>query len=147
MNRADFVKKVGDDYARSGYTIVTNPVPPDLPASLVGLGIDLIARKGPATVAVQVKARDELYDLVNNPVAEQVEAIPGWSVDLVVLPADPNMEVPSDGVEAGEQYISRLVDEAEAGLNSGLLRSAFLLGWAAAEASMREAARRLGFAI
>jgi hypothetical protein len=145
MDRADFLKKVGDQYAQAGYAVVANPAPPDLPASLVGLGINLIARKGRETVAVQIKARDELYDLTQSPVAERVEAIPGWSLDTVVLPA--NGDESPEGAESDPEQIHALVAEAEVGLKSGAVRSAFLVAWAASEAAMREAARRGGLAI
>jgi uncharacterized protein YutE (UPF0331/DUF86 family) len=145
MSESAFVKSVVEDYAKSGYRVTTNPRPDQLPAALADVGADLIARGDKETIAVQIKRRDELYDLMETrSLAERVEQTPGWRLDVVVAPANGDGDVPLYGTELDARRIQELVDEAEAGLNAGALRSAFLVAWAATEASMRDVARRTG---
>lgn len=145
MTHSDFIQKVAEDYTRSGYRVTTRPGPDQLPPVLAGVGVDLIARDAKETVAVQVKRRAELYDLIDvRELAERVEATAGWRLHVVAAPGNGDGEVPEYGEELDSRRIQELVQEAESGLAAGSLRSAFLVAWAAAEASMREAARRTG---
>lgn len=145
MSESDFVRTVVEDYTKSGYHVTTHPKPDQFPAALADVGADLIARGATETVAVQIKRRNELYDLADvRQLAERVEATPGWRLHVVVMPANGDGEVPRYGSELDARRLQQLVDEAEAGLGAGAVRAAFLVAWAAAEASMREAARRAG---
>src|SRR5437867_1679242 len=139
MKKSDFMKKVIEEYTKTGYRVLAAPGPEQLPEGISNLHIDLIARNDKENVVVQVKQRDELVDLDDTrQLAERVEATPGWRFHLVAGPAaNGDGEVPEYGTELDSQRIQQLVDEAEAGLATGALRSAFLVAWAAAEASMR----------
>ena len=146
MTELDYIKKLASEYEQEGYLVTLRPAPTELPTDLVDRGVDLVARRGSETVAVQVKRRDELYDLADvGRLADQVRAASGWQLDVVVMPAEGD-ESPQ-GTESDPERIQALVAEAEVGLQSGAVRSAFLVAWAASEAAMRAAARRGGLVI
>jgi len=148
MTELEFTKKVAEDYERAGYSVVVQPDPGQLPAVFADVRVDLLARRGAETVAVEVKRRDELYDLADvSALAGRVENMPGWRLDVVVLPADETGDMPAQSTEPDPDQIQALVAEAEAGLRAGAVRSALLVAWAASEAAMREAARRGGLAV
>ncbi len=148
MDKRAFLEKIGEDYRREGYVVITQPDKDHLPQHLGDLGIDLLARRGQEVVAVQVKSRDQLYDLHDlQQSAERLNAEPGWRLDIVVFPPEGGVEIPRDGAEPGVGHIQSLAAEASRALGVGVLRAAFLLAWAAVEAAMREAARREGMAM
>jgi hypothetical protein len=134
------LEKVAHRYRQEGYDVTLRPSAADLPAFLANAEVDLIARKGNESVAVQVKRRDELYDI--GPLAETVNAQPGWSYDLVVYPRPSDEGIPADATEPGGSYIDSLLAEADRLLGAGGMRGAFLIAWSAAEAAMREVGRR-----
>ncbi len=148
MDQREFLEKIGEDYRKEGYLVLTHPDQDQLPQHLGDLRLDLLARRGEEVVAVQVKSRDQLYDLQDlQQLAERVEGEPGWRLDVVVFPPKGGVEVPRDGAEPGVGHIQSLAEEATRALGAGVLRAAFLLAWAAVEAAMRAAARREGLAI
>ena len=79
--------------------------------------MDLLARKGRQTVAVQVRRRDQLYDV--EPSAEAVQALPDWSYDLVVVPVNGHDEVPANGAGPSVADVESLLREAEQLLGQG----------------------------
>jgi hypothetical protein len=148
MEEREFLQKIRKDYEKEGYSVITHPDRDHLPQCLGELGIDLLARRGEEAVVVQVKSRTQLYDLDDlRRLAELVRQEPGWRFDLVVFPPEGGIEVPEDGAELGADQIHSLADEASRALDLGVVRASFLIGWAAIEAAMREAARREGIPI
>jgi hypothetical protein len=138
------LQQVADQYRQEGYTVKLRPSGTDLPDFLASFGPDLIAQRNGDRVVVQVRSKEDLRsDPALSHLAGVVNAQPGWRFDLVVL--DPRKwpdELPNEVTEPGAAGISALVAEAEHLLRVGALRAAFLVACAAAEASLREAARR-----
>jgi hypothetical protein len=103
--------------------------------------VDLIAIGDKEQVAVQIKRRNEPYELEDvRRLADRVEATPGWRLHVVAMPEKWEQDVPRDNTDLDERDLHQLVEEAESALNIGSLDSALLWAWAAVVASMRKAA-------
>jgi hypothetical protein len=140
MNQREALEKVAEQYRGEGYDVV-EPSAADLPSFLVGRGVDLIARRGDERVAIHVKSRGQLYDLWASEQAAGQAGADGWRFDLVVYPPATE-DVALNGAGGGVEYADTLIEEAERLLGLPSLRAAFLIAWSAAEAAMREVARR-----
>jgi len=139
MKDQDLLTRVAEQYRRDGYDVSQNS--DLLPAPLRDRGVDLIAWKDNDHVAIQVKNRDQLYDLVQS--TEDADLPPGWRFDLVVYPPKrDSVDVPQNGVPQPPGYALHLIQESEELLKSGSLRAALVLSWSAVEAALREAAQR-----
>jgi hypothetical protein len=134
MTREQAVEAAADKYRTDGYE-VTIP-PPEQVAS----GIDLVARRGGETVAVQVKLRTEWYHVPAEPRFPTLP--PDWRFDLVVLPANEPGDVAPPGPPPAEAFAESLLNEFDELLPRGAFRARALLAWAALEAALRVAARR-----
>lgn len=145
MTERELLEQAAERYRRNGYEVIVNPSGTDLPTFLANAELDLIARKGKDRVAVQVKKRDELHDI--GPIVERVNAEPGWSYDLVLSPRPSDDDPPADATEPGVDYIESLLAETDRLLGAEGVRGAFLIAWSAAEAAMRESARREGIQV
>src|SRR5262249_42623223 len=98
-------------------------------------------RKDGESIAIEVKRRDQLYQL-NPPEAARIQTLPGWSYDLAVYPPDGVDDIPLEDGEPSPQYVQSLLAEARRTLDLGEHGAAFLVAWSAIETSMRTAARR-----
>jgi hypothetical protein len=142
MNRNDFLLQLADQYRSEGYDVSTageGTLPPEL--SNLRDHVDLIARKNGRSVAIEVKRRDQLYQL-NPPEAARIQALPGWSYDLAVYPPDGIDDIPLEDGEPSPEYVESLLAEARRALDLDQNRAAFLVAWSAVETAMRTAARR-----
>jgi REase_AHJR-like len=79
--------KLAKEYRDQGYKVTLYPSAADLPPSLVGCALDLIAVKGKEAIAAEVRTKDSLTlngseDL--KCIAEQIQRTPGWRFELVV---------------------------------------------------------------
>ena len=148
MSESEFLKKVIDGYAKLGYRVVAAPSKDQLPPALLDGGVDLIAIGDKEQVAVQIKRRNEQYDLEDvRRLADRVEATPGWRLHVVAMPEKWELDVPRETTNLDERELQHLVEESESALNIGSLDSAFLWAWAVIVASMRMAARKGGFSV
>ena len=144
MNKYRVLQQVEDRYKSEGYRVTRAAGKGVLPAQIAHLhdDVDLIAQKDDKFIAIEVKRRDELYDLAP-PLEEAVKRhLPGWSYDLVVYPPDGIDGIPLEDGEPSPEYIESLLAEAEQLLGLDKPRAGFLVAWAAIESSMRTAARR-----
>jgi uncharacterized protein YutE (UPF0331/DUF86 family) len=142
MTRNEMLEQVADQYRSEGYrvTIAEGEVVPRELSHLSG-HVDLIAQKNGESVAVQVKRRDQLYE-INPPEIAGIQHLPGWSYDLVVYPPGGVDGIPLEDGEPNQEYVESLFAEAQELLDIGKLRAAFLVAWSAIESTMRTAARR-----
>jgi hypothetical protein len=143
MTEHEALEKAADQYRKEGYAVTVRPGRADLPSFLTDVGVDLLARKGTESVAVQVKRRDELYD-VKSLAGAAAPAPPGWRYDLVVVPVNGADDVPPELPRPDADHVKALLTESERLLDFGSPRAAFLIAWSAAEAVLREASRREG---
>jgi REase_AHJR-like len=144
MNREEAIAQVADKYRGEGYRVVKHPGAEEALSFINGHSVDLVAYKGDEKVVVQVKETTE--DLRNDPeaipLAELVNAQPGWRFDLVVLnPDGPSYKVSADAVEPPLETIEQTLASAEKMSSASELPLACVLSWAALEAAMRRAAR------
>ncbi len=141
MTRHEVMFKVADKYRSEGYSVKEAAGAGLVPKELDHLRdrIDLIAEKDGEHVVVEVKRRDELYEI--SPVAVD-QLVPGWSYNLVVYPPAGVDDIPLEDGEPGPDYVESLLTEAEELVDSGKPRAAFLVAWSAVETAMRTAAHR-----
>jgi REase_AHJR-like protein len=140
----DELEEVAEQYRKDGYQVLLRPSGTDLPAFLNQFEPDLIARNASESVVVEVKPKADLSkDHALAYLAAKVNAQPGWRFDLVVTNHEtwPD-EIPGDSTERSASEIRSLARTAEKLIVSGELEAASLIAWSAAEAAMREAARR-----
>jgi hypothetical protein len=145
MSESEFLEKTIEGYSKLGYHVVTAPTADQLPPALSTAGADLIATNHKEQVAVQIKRRNEGYDLEEvRRLADRVEATPGWRLHVVAMPATWEVDVPRDGTDLDPEKIQQFAEKAESELNLGALDSALLWAWAAVAASMLRAAHASG---
>jgi hypothetical protein len=144
MTKYDVLQQVEDRYKSEGYRVTRAAGKGVLPAPIAHLrdDVDLIAQKDDKFIAIEIKRRDQLYDLAP-PLEEAVKRhLPGWSYDLIVYPPDGVDGIPLEDGEPSPEYVESLLAESGQLLRLEKPRAAFLVGWAAIESSMRTAARR-----
>ncbi len=142
MNKNEILEKVAEQYRSEGYHVTIaagGAIPPEL--SHLSDHVDLIARRNGDSVAVEVKRRDQLYQL-NPPETAAIQHLPGWSYDLVVYPPRGVDEIPLEDGEPSSGYVESWLAESQQLLDLGRPRAAFLLAWSALESNMRTASRR-----
>jgi REase_AHJR-like len=143
MTRHQVLDRVAERYRSEGYEVTKAAATGALPIEIdhARNDVDLIAHKGDEWVVVQVKRRDQLYEI--NPLAVAIKQdLPEWRYDLVVYPPDGVDEVPLEDGEPDPDYIESLFKEAQDLLASGMLRASLLIVWSATESAMRTSARR-----
>ncbi len=148
MTRAS-LEKVAWTYRQDGYDVRVLPSPAELPEFLRNFAPDLIATMGDENVVVEVKERE---DLVHNSamlsLAAEVNAQPGWRLDLVVERNTAELDsVAAGAVEPNSCDILRLADSAERLVGDGELIAACLVGWSATEAALRFTAHLNGLSL
>lgn len=121
------------EYRRKGYDVVTDAAVGFVP----GARADLIATKQGDNRVIEVKTRSALRA---NPSTEMlacaVEAEPGWSFDLVLVPEPEILDAPSDAAPLDEVGIRQRLGEAALLLDASQDEAAFLLAWSACEAAI-----------
>jgi len=135
--------KIGDKYRSEGYSVREAGGTGLLPKEIDHLRdrIDLIAEKDGEHVVVEVKRRDQLYDI--SPLATALDRLlPGWTYELVVYPPAGVDEIPLEDGEPGADHVDSLLMEAQELVDSGKPRAAFLVAWSAVETATRTAALR-----
>jgi hypothetical protein len=144
LTKSQILERVAERYRSEGYEVTLAAAPGALPEEIdhARKDVALLAHKGREWVAIDVKRRDELYEI--NPLAIAIKNLPEWRYDLVVYPPDEIDAIPLGNGEDESHYVESLLKEAEEVLDSGKLRAAFVMAWSAAEATMRLAAVREG---
>jgi len=143
MKKHEVLESVAERYRDEGYQVVLAANKGVLPIEIDHLreSVDLIAERSDQWVAIEVKRRDQLYEI--NPLAETIKQnLPEWRYDLVVYPPDGVDGIPLEDGEPDPDYVAALLKEAHELLDSGKLRASFVMTWAAAESAMRTSARR-----
>jgi hypothetical protein len=103
--------------------------------------VDLIAHRGDEWVVIEVKRRDELYDI--NPLAIAIQGnLPDWRYDLVGYPPDGVDGIPLEAGEPTPEYVESPLKDAHELLGFNKTRASLLVGWSATESAMRAAAPR-----
>ena len=134
-------QKTAEEYREMGYEVEIAPVLDFFP----GVRPDLLARKGEDVRVVEVRTRSSL---AANPktieLAKAIQAMPGWSLDLVLVPEPERLDSPEGArtLEAGS--VAQRIKDAEKTLAAGMPEAAFLLAWSACEAALRNLVAGLG---
>ncbi len=129
------VWKIAQEYEQRGYRVVVGPSQDQVPEFLKSFQPDLIAIGPDESVVVEVKLGEEVRRSRHwAELARAVEQQPGWRFELVVR-SRPDTElkqtIPVQKIRSHLDLSKRLSSQGE-------LEGAFLLAWAALEASMRK---------
>ena len=140
MTDDEAIAQAADKYRKEGYEVVVRPPVETLPAELQTRKAGLVARRDGESVLVEIWSRDRVNDLPPTWMPK------GWHFDIVSLPKllPGDGPYPSPGLNPTTEYVTKLLTELDEYLPRGAARARFLLGWTAAEAAMRVAARREG---
>lgn len=126
--------QTADRYRQQGYE-VSMECPLDFMDDFTA---DLIARRHDETRVVEVKTRASIgADPRIAELAGIVEAKPGWSFDLVVVPEPERLEGPADALQFDASQVRHRIDLVTRLLDSGHAEAALLMAWSACEASLR----------
>jgi len=137
------MSKIADKYRTEGYSVREAAGTGLVPKEIEHLRnrIDLVAERDEEHVVVEVKRRDELYEI--SPLAAAVDQLPpGWSYELIVYPPAGVDDIPLEDGEPGPDHVESLLTEAHELVDAGKPRAAFLVAWSAVETAMRTAALR-----
>ena len=146
LTKSQILDRVAERYRSEGYEVtLAAPLACFQRRLITRKDVALLAHKSGEWVAIDVKRRDELYEI--NPLAIAIKSLPEWRYDLVVYPPDEIDAIPLGNGEDESHYVESLLKEAEELLDSGMLRAAFVMAWSAGEATMRLAAMREGVEI
>ncbi len=133
----DQVRKLAHEYQEKGYEVLLQPSRSKTPKFLGDFQPDLIALSDEDKVVVEVKTRKELAESPTiKRVAEAIEKMPGWRLELVLLPAKERKSA-AQYKPLPKSKIRALIQKANKEIASGSYETAFPLLWIAAEAAVR----------
>jgi len=139
------IRAVAARYKSRGYDVVVQPGPVLLPVPLKQFRPDLLAKNAKEKVVVEVRSKATLTDATPaKRMAQTIESMPGWRLELVVVNPELQSSVPARGEALSSKQIVARTDEAKTLASKGHLSAAFLMSWSAAEAVLRRIASRNG---
>ena len=139
------IRAVAARYQSRGYEVFVRPDPDLLPDAIRDIRPNLLARSASETVLIEVKSSASLRRGNRlRRIAQFVEKMPGWRLELVVVNPKTELSVPIDGAALSRQQILERLDEAKELAASGHLQAAFVMAWIAAEAALRRLAPEFG---
>lgn len=132
---ATTLKKIARQYSTEGYEVVVSPSPLQLPESLRGFSIDLLAKRGDETVVVQVKkSTSQKPDRQLQVLAEAVNKIPNYSFDFIAA-AQPAKAGRTEWLLSDE--LRKRINDAIQLMRMGFPEASTLLLWSATEGALR----------
>jgi hypothetical protein len=147
MNFEQELKKLAGVYEGTGYQVVIQPGPEQLPAFAKDFTVEILARRADGGVLVSVKKnRQEMEADKDMPrYAEITNEHPGWRYDFAILEGEEPGSREMCGAQdfSGEDVI-RTLGEAEEVARMGFTRAAVITAWSALEAAMRMRLRASG---
>jgi REase_AHJR-like len=134
------VQELAREYERRGFKVEIEPSRKSLPEFFGAYIPDLIAHRGNEHIVIEVKSRATLSSSKQlAAVAEKLKEHTGWRLELVVT--NPTISKEEDRPSLDSNSAKRRLAEAKELLSDGRLDAAILLGWSAAEATLRLKAR------
>lgn len=131
------IKEIAKDYESKGYIVTLEPNNSSLPDFLKGFNVDLLATSNDDNVVVEVKSSDSNmnYDQLEK-LANIVKGKNNWRFELVFT--NPKNQTYNDKLTViNAEDIHIRINEIQNLIKYNSVDSAFLLGWATLEASMR----------
>ncbi len=129
------VQDTAERLRAQGWQVTIEPSETELPAPLHGFRPDLLARREQEHLVVQVASRQRPASMRSVALAEQVNRLPGWRLDMVYVP-----ELPL--IEDQEQLLNRAARARD--LVTRDPEAALLLGWSALEGTLHRLAGSRG---
>jgi Holliday junction resolvase len=143
------LREVAERLQRTGYEVIVEPKPADLPFNLEGYQPDLLARKEHDQMIVEVKSRaDRLSVDQLRSTVEEVKRHPGWRFVLITaqdIPDDAAF-VPVDDSRTWDDAHERIKHARNLRLH-GEIEAAYLVLWIAFERMMRAQAKHANLPI
>lgn len=132
------IKEIAKDYKDKGYKVIIEPEHSVIPDFLRNFQPDLIATSESENVVVEVKSSDSKTNFKQlEELANIVNAQENWRFELVFTNPKTKTGLSNDLVLLDNEKISQRITELQNLLNTKNIDSAFLLGWATLEASIR----------
>jgi uncharacterized protein YutE (UPF0331/DUF86 family) len=136
---------VANEYKEQGYRVVIQPTREDLPEFLAAFKPDIIAYGNDENVVVEVKTRHMLAESDYLPaLADTINSIPGWRLDLVASNPPAALTVAQDVEELSRAEIQDLLATVHELSSMTQEEAATLLAWSATEAALRLVAKKKG---
>ncbi len=127
-------RETATEYRKRGYDVALE-APLDF---LPGFYADLVVRKDDEVKVIEIKSRSSLAaDPRIKELARAVEARPGWSFELLLVPEPEKLDAPEGARSFDRGNVLERVAEAERALASGMSEAALVLAWSACEAAAR----------
>ncbi|HVD01646.1 MAG TPA: hypothetical protein VNG93_10945 [Candidatus Dormibacteraeota bacterium] len=134
------IRRVADQFRKSGYQVVERPEIDALPDWLAGYSIDILASGHDESVVVEVKSRASMVgDPATQALAESVRHHPGWRFQLEVTNPVRRLDGFSNTTLLSRSRLERRLAEVRT-LAAEHSEAAFLLAWSCVEATLRLAA-------
>ena len=129
---------IAEQYRSTGYEVIEEPSPEQLPDFLSGYQPDVLIRKGTEAIVVEVKTRSSLSkDPQVRALAQVLQGEPGWRFELVMVAEGESPSVPEGGRQFDRKDIEQRVLEAERLIGAGYSGAGLVLAWSALEAAVR----------
>ena len=128
----DFAERLVEEFLDEGYrSLDPRLIRGELPS---GYMPDLAFKRGPETIIVEVKPREEHRNLEHlRLIKEAVEAKPNWKFKLYVSPPSQSQTAPKDNTEG----VGKLLSRAKQLNRTGEFEAASVLLWMATEIALR----------
>lgn len=132
------IKEIAKDYKNKGYQVIIESNSNLVPEFLFNFQADLIALSDNDNVVVEVKSSDSRTDFKKlEELANIVNSREKWRFELVFTNPRDRLKIDSELNLIDSAEIEKRISECKSLLLTNSLESAFLLGWATLEASIR----------
>lgn len=138
------IKEIAKDYKNKGYDVIIDPKSKLIPDFLFDFQTDLIALSKMDNVVVQVKSSDSTTDYNKlEELANIVNSKEKWRFELVFTNPRDRLNIEKEHKIIDSAKIGERIIECKSLLSLNSIESAFLLGWATLEASIRTKLRSI----
>lgn len=138
------VEQIASELRATGYSVVVQPGPSDLPPFLREFEPDVIATSDRENVVVEVRSPAELESEEFVRLAETIEAHPGWRLQLSVVDLPTPQEIPARAELAGTQQVHHSLEQAQVLVRERHYEAAAMVAWSAVETILRRHALATG---
>ena len=132
------IKEIAKDYKKKGYQVFIEPNNNMVPQFLFNFKPDLIALSEDDNVVIEVKSSDSQTNFTKlEELANIVNSKEKWRFELVFTNPRNKFKIDNELNVIDSLKIEQRITECKSLLSNGNIESAFLLGWATLEATIR----------
>lgn len=146
MENKDYIKNIerkirelAKDYEKKGYIVYINPKQTQLPNFLKGYEPDLIAKSDKENVLIEVKTRNDRFELKKfEKIAQEIDNRKNWRFEIVFTNTKEKFLNEKYQNTLNEISINNRIIEIKKLITINSYEAAFLLSWATIEAVIRQ---------